>query len=83
MDVKILGTGCPKCNTLEKSVRDVVASERLDASVSKVDDIMDIMSYGVMMTPALVVNGEVVVRGRVPSSAELRDLLVQSAGGEE
>ena len=78
MDVKILGTGCPKCNTLEKSVKDVIAEHQLDATVSKVDDIMDIMAYGVMMTPALVVDGKVLVKGRVPSSDELRNMLTET-----
>jgi small redox-active disulfide protein 2 len=75
MDVKILGTGCPKCRTLEQSVRNVVEKEQLDATVSKVEDIVDIMNYGVMMTPALVIDGVVVLKGRVPSEDEITTLL--------
>lgn len=75
MDIKILGTGCPKCNALEAAARAVVEEKKLDATVSKVDDIMDIMSYGVMITPALVVDGKVVVKGRVPSSEELTAMI--------
>jgi small redox-active disulfide protein 2 len=75
MDIKILGTGCPKCNTLEAAARKVVEENKLDATVSKVDDIMDIMSYGVMITPALVVDGKVVVKGRVPSHDELTTMI--------
>lgn len=75
MEIKILGTGCPKCKALEKATRDVVEKNHLDATVSKVEDIMDIMSYGVMVTPAIVVDGKVVVKGRVPSNDELIQLL--------
>ncbi len=75
MDIKILGTGCPKCNALEAAARAVVEEKGLDATVSKVDDIMDIMTYGVMITPALVVDGNVVVKGRVPSNEELTAMI--------
>ncbi|MBU1370175.1 MAG: TM0996/MTH895 family glutaredoxin-like protein [Bacteroidetes bacterium] len=73
--IKILGTGCPKCKTLEQSVRNVVAEHQLDAEITKVEDIMDIMNYGVMRTPGLVVDEKVVVSGRVPSSTEIKDFL--------
>ena len=69
MEIKILGTGCPKCKTLEKLTRDVVEQNGIDATVTKVEDIMEIMKYGVMTTPALVVNGKVEIKGRVPSSS--------------
>ncbi|MBN1446333.1 MAG: TM0996/MTH895 family glutaredoxin-like protein [Bacteroidetes bacterium] len=75
MTIKILGPGCPNCLTLEQRVRDVVAAEGLDAEVSKVDDIMDIMAYGVMTTPALVVDEKVLVKGRVPTAHEITQLL--------
>ncbi|MBR9976581.1 MAG: TM0996/MTH895 family glutaredoxin-like protein [Bacteroidetes bacterium] len=75
MDIKILGPGCAKCVTLEKSVRTVVERLQLPATVSKVDDIMDIMTYGVMATPALVVDGKVVLKGRVPNEQEIEQLL--------
>ena len=75
MEIKILGTGCPKCKALEKVTRDVVAENGIDATVSKVEEIMDIMKYGVMMTPALVVDGKVVLKGRVPSKEEVKQLL--------
>ncbi len=73
--IKILGTGCPKCKTLEQSVRNVVAEHQIDAEITKVEDIMDIMNYGVMRTPGLVVDEKVVVSGRVPSSTEIKDFL--------
>lgn len=76
MDIKILGPGCPKCKTLEKLTREVVEQNGIDASVTKVEDIVAIMNYGVMSTPALVVNEKVVLKGRVPSADELKKLLV-------
>ncbi len=75
MDVKILGTGCQKCLMLEKAVREVVAENGIDAQVSKVEDIVEIMGFGVMATPAIVVDGQVVVKGRVPSSKEILSFL--------
>ena len=75
MEIKILGTGCPKCKALEKVTRDVVAENGIDANVTKVEDIMDIMKYGVMTTPALVVDGKVVLKGHVPSKEEVKELL--------
>ncbi len=75
MKIQVLGTGCAKCKSLEKAVRDVVAQNNIDAEVTKVEDIMEIMKFNVMTTPALVVDGKVVVKGRVPSSGELKQLL--------
>jgi small redox-active disulfide protein 2 len=77
MHVKILGTGCPKCKALEKAVRDVVEQNHIDAQVSKVEDITEIMKYAIMTTPALVVDEKVVMKGRVPSSDEIKILLTQ------
>lgn len=75
MEIKVLGTGCPKCKTLEKNTRDAVAGLEIDATISKVEDIVDIMSYGIMSTPALVIDGKVAVKGRVPSTDEIKELL--------
>jgi len=75
MDIKILGPGCPKCKTLEKLTREVVEQSGIEATVTKVDDIVEIMNYGVMTTPALVVDGKVVVKGRVPSAEEIRKFI--------
>lgn len=76
--VKVLGTGCPKCQTLEKVVKDVVSENQLEAEIVKVEDIMEIMNYNIMVTPALVVNEKVVSKGIVPSSNEILDLLRQN-----
>ncbi|OQX77119.1 MAG: thioredoxin family protein [Bacteroidetes bacterium 4484_249] len=75
MEIKILGTGCPKCKALEKVTREAVTETGIEADVSKVEDIMDIMGYGVMATPALVIDQKVVVKGRVPSAKEIKQIL--------
>ena len=78
MKIEILGTGCPKCQTLEKVTRNVVAEMEVDANVVKEEDIMKIMGYGIMHTPALVINEKVVASGRVPSSKEIMNLITQN-----
>ena len=75
MEIKILGTGCAKCKQLEKTVREAVAELGLDAEVEKVTEFSDIMSYGIMSTPGLVVNGEVRLAGRLPKVAEVKSIL--------
>jgi len=75
MDIKILGTGCPKCKSLEKMTREVVEENGVDATIGKVEDIMEIIKYGIMTTPALVVDGKVVIKGRVPSAQEIKTAL--------
>lgn len=75
MDIKVLGPGCAKCLTLEKSVRAVVDRLQLPATITKVDDIMDIMTYGVMSTPALVIDGKVVLKGRLADEKEIESFL--------
>lgn len=75
MEIKILGSGCTKCKSLEKVTREVVEEMKLDANVTKVEDIMEIMSFGVMTTSALVVDGKVLLKGRVPSASEIKQLL--------
>ena len=78
MEIKVLGTGCPKCKTLEKLAREMVTELGLDANITKEEDIMKIMSYGVMRTPALVINEEVVFSGRIPPANELKQILIQN-----
>jgi small redox-active disulfide protein 2 len=77
MEIKILGPGCPKCKTLDKITREVVEKNGINATITKVEDIMEIMKYGVMSTPALVVDETVVVKGRVPSADEIKQLLTK------
>lgn len=77
ISIKVLGTGCPKCNSLEKLTRKVINDNGFDAKIEKVEDIMEIMNYGIMRTPALVVDGDVKISGRLPSEKELKELLTQ------
>jgi small redox-active disulfide protein 2 len=80
MEIKVLGPGCPKCKTLIKNVTDAVSDLGIEANVVKVDDIVDIMAYGVMTTPALVIDGKVVLKGFVPSVTELKSMLAMKKG---
>jgi small redox-active disulfide protein 2 len=77
MQIKILGSGCHKCKTLEKLTREVVEKNGIDATITKVEDIVEIMKYGIMATPAMVVDEKVMIRGRVPSSDEIKIILTQ------
>lgn len=75
MTVQILGTGCAKCKTLLANTQAAVQALGLSADVEKVEDIQQIIRFGVMTTPALVVDGTVKVAGRVPSVDEIKELL--------
>jgi small redox-active disulfide protein 2 len=75
MKIEVLGTGCAKCNALEASVRQAAEKLGLEYELTHVKEIAKFASYGVMMTPALVVNGEVRASGKVPSEAELTTIL--------
>ena len=73
--IKILGTGCAKCNKLEEESRKAAKEMNIKFTVEKVSDINKIMDYGVMMTPALVVNEVVKVSGKIPSVEDLKKLI--------
>lgn len=75
MKIEVLGTGCAKCNLLESTAKRVAERLGLDYSLEHVTDIGKITEYGVMMTPALAIDGQVKVTGKVPSEAELEKLL--------
>ena len=75
MKIEVFGTGCPKCNILEANVKKVLKSLGVQAELSKVTDIEEIVNRGLMTTPALAIDGEVVVAGRVASVGELTDLI--------
>jgi len=77
MEIKILGTGCAKCKKLEELTREVVSQNGIDATITKVEDIMEIMKFQVMSTPALVINGKVEIKGRVPTAGEIKELLTR------
>lgn len=78
MEIKVLGTGCPKCKALEKATRDAVTELGINADIGKEEDIMKIMEYGVMHTPALVIDGKVVASGRLPNEKELKNFLTNN-----
>jgi small redox-active disulfide protein 2 len=75
MKVKILGTGCPNCKRTIAIVQDVIKEYNIKATVEKVEDIMEIMNYDVMSTPAVVVDEQVKIRGKVPSKTEVLEAL--------
>jgi small redox-active disulfide protein 2 len=77
MEIKVLGPGCPKCQTLEKNTRDAVAELGLDVKVTKVTDVNEIAGHGVFITPGLVVNGEVRLTGKVASKKEIKKILAE------
>ena len=73
MKIEILGTGCDKCQKLEDLVNDVVKTTGVQAEITKVKDIKKIMTYGVMTTPGLVVDGQVKVAGKMPTADQIKD----------
>lgn len=75
MKIKVLGSGCAKCNTLAQNVKEAIAALGIDAQVEKVEDIQEIMAFGVMTTPALVIDGKVVLKGSTSSVKELKEIL--------
>lgn len=75
MEIKILGTGCGKCKKTYAVVEKVIKENNLDATLTKVEDILEIMNYNILATPALVVDGEVKIKGYVPSEKEIKELL--------
>lgn len=78
MEIKVLGTGCARCKSLEKVTRQAVEELNLNASVEKVEDIQKIMEYGIMRMPGLVINGKVVLSGQLPKINEVKDILTQN-----
>ncbi|MGD2061931.1 MAG: thioredoxin family protein [Acidimicrobiia bacterium] len=79
MTIEVLGSGCANCKELEARTADAIASLGIEASIVKVTDFAEIASRGVMSTPALTVNGRVLVTGRVPSTAEVTTLISSAA----
>lgn len=77
MEIKVLGTGCAKCKALEKATIEAVEKSGVKATVTKVEDIVEIMQSGVMTTPALIIDGKIVVKGKVPSVNEISALLTK------
>lgn len=83
MEVKILGTGCPNCKRLEKVTREALDEMGVDATVTKVTDMMDILSYNIPATPGLVIDGKVVSYGRIPPKAEVTSMIATALSATE
>ncbi|MCE1188204.1 MAG: thioredoxin family protein [Ignavibacteria bacterium] len=77
MEIKILGTGCKKCTDLEHKVREIVQKNNISAEIEKVTDIQDIISYKVISTPGLVINGNVKSYGFIPKDAQILSWLLE------
>lgn len=75
MDIKVLGPGCARCKSTYNVVEKVVAENHIDATLTKVDDIEEMMNYNILSTPAVVVDGVVKIKGRVPTESEVREML--------
>lgn len=75
--IKILGTGCPKCKLMTKIVKNVVFENNIDASIEKVNDVMEITKFNIMVTPTLVIDNVITIKGRIPSKVEVLALLNQ------
>ena len=82
MKIEILGTGCAKCNKLEAHAKKTMDALKIDAQVEKMTDLEAIMSYGVMMTPALAIDGEVQIAGKVPGVAEITTMIATAVDKE-
>ena len=80
MKIEVLGPGCKNCESLEKVTKEALGQLGVDADIDKITDYGEIASYGVMSTPALAIDGEVVLSGRVPSVGEITELLTGAAG---
>jgi small redox-active disulfide protein 2 len=78
MEIKVLGTGCPKCKKLEQTTNEAIQELGVDAQITKEEDIIKIMSYGVMRTPGLVINGKVVASGKLLSVNEIKNLITEN-----
>ena len=82
MNIKILGTGCSKCNQLEKVTKEVLKEMGIEVPIDHVKDIRKIMEYPILTTPGLVINEEVVLAGRVPSKAEVTQIITTALAKE-
>jgi len=83
MNIKILGPGCARCHQLEKTTKEVVRELGIDATIEEVKDMMKIVQYPILTTPGLVINEELVCAGRVPTKAELAQLVASALTKED
>ena len=83
MNIKVLGPGCAKCQSLEKTVKEVVDALKLDITVEEVKDMKKIMQYPILMTPGLVINEKVVLSGKLPTKAEVERLIMNALANDD
>lgn len=83
MNIKVLGTGCARCHSLLKSVKEAVNEMKIDATIEEVKDIKQIMQYSIMMTPGLVIDEKVVSSGSVPKKDDIKKLIMSTLTKEE
>ena len=83
MNIKVLGPGCAKCHSLDKTVREVVTALKIDVDVEYVTDMKKIMQYHIMATPGLVINEKVVLSGNLPSKVEVEQLIMNALEDED
>jgi small redox-active disulfide protein 2 len=74
-EIKILGTGCSKCKKTLDIVTEIITENNIEATIEKIEDITEIIKHNVMSTPAVVVDGNIVIKGRIPTKTELIDIL--------
>lgn len=77
MIIKILGAGCAKCEEVEKNLKIAIEELNLDAQIEKIEDLVEIVKYGVMTTPTLVIDGQIKLMGKVPSVKEIKKVLTK------
>jgi len=82
MQIKILGPGCPRCHQLGKTTKEVAKELGIDASIEEVKGINEIIAYSILTTPGLVLNGQVVCSGRVPTKAEISQFITTALDKE-
>ncbi|GAI93607.1 unnamed protein product [marine sediment metagenome] len=83
MKIKILGPGCPRCNQVEKTTKEIIKELGIDASLEHVRDVKKIIEYPILHTPGLVLNEELVCSGRVPTKAEITQFVTTALAKEE
>lgn len=82
LNIKVLGAGCTNCITLEKICREVAEENHIEAEIEKVTDFKEIMGYGIMITPGLVINGKVVHSGKIPTKTTLTHWIMNAVTNE-
>lgn len=83
LNIKVLGPGCANCINLEKLCKEVTTENNIEAAIEKITDYKDIMSYGIMSTPGLVINGKLVLSGKLPTKSTLTHWLMNALAEED